>query len=293
MGVISIILPVTRATATLDRTVLHTQYEAGLWPTEIILASAAGPEVAEQAKSLGVRCVDCTLTSVARGLTPSHGVTGDGGDEGSAAIREQLAKGPSPLPYPLPRHREREIDRAELLNCGAAAATGEVLLFLSPESLVPRRFAESIWWTLRRPAVVGGGFDFEFEPHLASQEFDRHSLTAVRLMNRIRFRWTGNFGIEQGIFVRREVFDRIGGFRSVSRLEDLYFSRAMKRLGRTATLGPAMQTSPRRFLRGGVIREFVTDLLTLLSDGLGGGGEKIKRNEPQLLASSDVVKVKD
>jgi len=246
MGLISIILPVTDDSTRLDRTILHTQYEAGLWPTEIVVANSHGPEVNAIAAPLGVRVIDC--------------------EPG---------------------------DRAAILNCGAAAAKGDVLLFLSPDSLVPRLFTESIWWAFRDERVVGGAFDYEFDPFPYTYGFNRHALTAVRLLNRIRFRWTGNFLIEQGIFVRREVFDRIGGFQNVRQLEDLYFSRAMKRRGRTAVLAPPMQVSARRFLRRGVVRQFVGDLLLLVTDGFGGQGRqgavKFPRNKSQLSASSEVV----
>ncbi len=222
MGLISIILPITDDATRLDRTILHSQYEAGLWPTEVVVANALGPEVIPLATGEGVRVVDCP-------------------------------KG----------------DRASVLNFGAKAAKGDVLLFMSPDSLLPRRFTESIWWAFRDERVVGGAFDYEFDEFPHTHGYNRDALAVVRLLNRIRFRWTGNYLIEQGIFIRREVFDRIGGFRNDRRLEDLYFSRAMKRRGRTAVLGPAMRISPKRFLRHGVLRQFMTDLTLLFTDGLG------------------------
>jgi len=247
MGLISVILPVVADAGRLDRTVLHTQYEAGLWPTEIIVANTVGESAARKVQSLDVNLIECSSD-----------------------------------------------DRSEALNCGAKAAKGEVLLFLAADSLVPRRFAESIWWALRDPRVVGGAFDFEFDPYPYTHGATHNALDAVHLLNRIRFRWTGNFVIEQGIFVRREVFDKIGGFQRVQKLEDLYFSRAMKRRGRTAVLGPPMLASPRRFLRNGVIKQFVSDLLMLAFDGLGAKPRRPRgqnsQNKPQLPTLSEVVK---
>ncbi len=247
MGLISIIIPVTDDATRLDRTILHTQYEAGLWPTEIVVVNALGPEVNQLASGEGVRVIDCPAG-----------------------------------------------DRAGVLNCGAKAAKGDVLLFVAADSLVPRRFTESIWWAFRDERVVGGAFDYEFDTYPSVHGYNRHALTVVRLLNRIRFRWTGNFLIEQGIFIRRETYDAIVGFRNDRRLEDLYFSRAMKRRGRTAVLGPAMRISPRRFLRYGVLRQFVTDLTLLVTDGLGWQRQKavdnFPRNNSQLIASSGVVK---
>lgn len=159
--------------------------------------------------------------------------------------------------------------RADALNRGAAEASGQTIVFLHADSLLPSGFDRRIAAALGDPRVVGGAFDFEFGPDDGWTTLDRHLLRWVVLCNRVRYRWTGNFYGDQSIFVRRDVFDRIGGFPRVPILEDVGFSRRMRRAGRTAILRPPAVTSPRRFLARGVVRQFLDDLALLAFDSVG------------------------
>lgn len=159
--------------------------------------------------------------------------------------------------------------RAAAQNVGASAACGEVLLFLHADSLLPDGFPRLISRALDRSGVVGGAFDFEFSELPQTDALAAQCLRWVVLLNRIRYRWTGNFYGDQSIFVRRDVFGRIGGFPQVRLMEDIYFSRRLRGIGRTAILGPPVRTSPRRFLSHGVIRQFAQDLALLGCDSIG------------------------
>lgn len=159
--------------------------------------------------------------------------------------------------------------RATALNIGAAAARGQVLLFLHADTLLPRDFPHLIRRALRASSTVGGAFDFEFGEHPQSDGFAARCLRWVVLCNRLRYRWTGNYYGDQSIFVRRDVFDRVGGFPKVRLMEDIGFSRRMRGVGRTAILRPPVRTSPRRFVTRGVIRQFVQDLTLLGCDSFG------------------------
>ena len=132
--------------------------------------------------------------------------------------------------------------RAGLLNAGARGARGAVLLFVHADTLPPADYPAAIEAALADPAVVGGAFDFEFRERA-------WQLAAISALNRLRCRLTGNFYGDQGIFVRRTVFDRIGGFPRRQLFEDLLFSQAMRRLGPTVLLrGRRVKSSGRRLL---------------------------------------------
>ena len=140
--------------------------------------------------------------------------------------------------------------RAALMNAGARAARGDVLFFLHADSLPPPDFLALIRAALADPLAVGGAFDHQFtEPILG--------LWLVSTIDRIRFRLTKNYYGDQGIFVRRTVFERMGGFPDRAILEDLEFSRRLKRIGRTVLIPKPVQTSGRRFLSGGITRTFL------------------------------------
>lgn len=132
--------------------------------------------------------------------------------------------------------------RAGLLNAGARAARGDVLLFLHADTFPPADYTAAIQSALTDPAVVGGAFDFEFRERA-------WQLAVISAINRLRCRLTGNFYGDQGIFVRRAVFERLGGFPRRPIFEDLVFSQAMRRAGRTVLLrGRRARTSGRRLL---------------------------------------------
>jgi rSAM/selenodomain-associated transferase 2 len=168
---------------------------------------------------------------------------------------------------------EGSLSRAQALNRGAAAATatarGAHLLFLHADTLVPTGFAAAVRRALDRPGIVGGAFGFRFlrPPDLSVLYWKM--LGVVALMNNVRFRTSGNFYGDQAIFVRRSVFDRLGGFPERPLLEDLHFSRRMKRVGGTAILSPAVHSSARRFLDRGIIHQTIQDIRLIFADSLG------------------------
>ena len=134
--------------------------------------------------------------------------------------------------------------RARLMNAGAARARGSALLFLHADSLPPRDAVALIEAALRRPETVGGAFEFLF----AERAWTLRLLTAL---NRFRYRTTGNYYGDQGLFVRADVFRRLGGFRDLALMEDIDWSRRLRRAGRTVLLRAPMVTSGRRFLARG------------------------------------------
>jgi len=165
--------------------------------------------------------------------------------------------------------------RAEALNRGTAAARRDVLVFVHADTHQPIGFADVIARALADPRIVGGAFDWEWDEHPLNAGWNRACLKMVEMVNRTRFRWTHNFYGDQTIFVRRSVFDRIGGFPPVRLMEDIRFCRQMKRRGRVAILRPPVRTSPRRFVSRGVVRQFLHDLTLLAWESCGAKPEKL------------------
>lgn len=134
--------------------------------------------------------------------------------------------------------------RARLMNAGAAVATAPVLFFLHADSAPPLDAVPLIRRALEHPGTVGGAFEFRFAER-------RASLLLVTALNRIRYRLTRNYYGDQGLFVRSDAFRRFGGFRDVALMEDLDFSRRLRRTGRTVLIRAPVVTSARRFLTRG------------------------------------------
>jgi rSAM/selenodomain-associated transferase 2 len=140
--------------------------------------------------------------------------------------------------------------RAFQMNTGARASHGDVLAFVHADTIVPRTFSPNIAAALSDPGVVGGRFDVKLD---ASALPYRIIGAMISLRSRITRTGTG----DQAIFVRREVFERLGGFPELDLCEDLAFSRLLKRAGRVACLRTRVTTSARRWSRDGLARTVV------------------------------------
>lgn len=134
--------------------------------------------------------------------------------------------------------------RAALMNAGAMAANGDVLFFLHADSLPPPAAVMLIEQALGDERVVGGAFEHLFDE-------PGWSLRAITYINRVRYRLTHNYYGDQGMFVRADIFRRLGGFKDWALMEDIDLSQRMKRLGRTVLIPVPLRTSGRRFIARG------------------------------------------
>ena len=132
-----------------------------------------------------------------------------------------------------------ERGRGAQMHAGARAARGRALWFLHADTLPPADGAELIAEALRDPSVVGGNFDVCFDGGGRPARF----LTWLYP----RLRRLGLCYGDSGIFVRRETYERVGGFRPFPVFEDLDLVRRLRRAGRVAHLEATVHTSSRRF----------------------------------------------
>lgn len=140
--------------------------------------------------------------------------------------------------------------RALQMNCGAQHATGDILLFLHADTRLPPAAFPDIVAALEDPRYLGGRFDVELDG-------DHWLLKLIGAMINQRSRITKVGTGDQAIFVRREVFARIGGFPEIPLMEDIAFGRALKRLGGIACLRSRVVTSARRWESEGIWRTVI------------------------------------
>ncbi|MGD9631899.1 MULTISPECIES: TIGR04283 family arsenosugar biosynthesis glycosyltransferase [unclassified Afipia] len=165
-------------------------------------------------------------------------------DGGSADMTLAVASEFCDLAIAAPR------GRASQMNAGAALARGRYLLFLHSDTTLPDRACEEIATALGDSGGLWGRFDVKIRSDLAALGI------VARLMNS-RSRLTGIATGDQAIFVRRDVFERIGGFPDIPLMEDLAISKVLRRLGRPACLSLKVTTSGRRWEKHGVLRTIV------------------------------------
>jgi hypothetical protein len=147
-------------------------------------------------------------------------------------------------------------NRAYQQNLGAQAATGEVLLFLPADTQLPMGAMEILCKALEDSAVVGGGFERFFDsPSLI--------LRGTCQLATLRGYTLGWFLGDQALFVRREAFREVAGFRLLTVFEDYDLCRRLKKSGRLRCLRPPVVSSARRFSRGALVRSLKDLLLTV------------------------------
>jgi rSAM/selenodomain-associated transferase 2 len=158
--------------------------------------------------------------------------------------------------------------RARQMNVGAAIARGELFFFLHADTRPPRGFAAAIVEACG--VAIGGRFDVELDaPGVTYRVIE----AAINL----RSHWSGLFTGDQGLFIRRDVFESLGGYPDQPLLEDLALARAMRRRGRTAALRLRLRTSARRWQRHGVVRTVLLMWWIRLLDAVGVPPERIAR----------------
>jgi len=136
--------------------------------------------------------------------------------------------------------------RAAQMNAGAKAAMGDYLLFLHVDTRLPENARLALMKVFAAGAVWG-----RFDVRLSG---DRPLFRTIEASMNWRSRLTGIATGDQAMFVRRDVFERIGGFPEIPLMEDIALSGRLKRIARPACLRERVVTSSRRWEQNGTAR---------------------------------------
>ena len=136
--------------------------------------------------------------------------------------------------------------RARQMNAGAAAARGDVLLFLHADTRLPAHADQLVL-----EAIAAGSVWGRFDVSIAGRP---RMLRVVAAFMNARSRWSGVATGDQGMFVHRPAFERLGGFADQPLMEDVELSSRLRRIGRPTCLRARVITSGRRWEHRGVWR---------------------------------------
>ena len=179
------------------------------------------------------------------------------------AERIALASGATFVPCATP-------NRGQQMNLGAAASIGDVLIFQHCDTCLDDTHLEAIQSALADPRTVGGAFFRKFD--------GRHPrLMWLESVARFLTRHGGTLYGDQSIFVRREVFERLGGFAKIPLMEDVEFSRRLRGAGKIAVLDPPVASSARRHARKGAWRTTMQNGLFIVLYNLGVSPHRLHR----------------
>jgi rSAM/selenodomain-associated transferase 2 len=182
-------------------------------------------------------CLAQTLCSLRR-QRPRQIIVADGGS--TDGTREAAALADCFLMAPR--------GRASQMNAGAARAAGDVLLFLHADCTLEEGALEEVERRLRKRDVAAGCFRMTVGAGGWLYRLIDDCATA-------RVRLTGIAYGDQGLFLRRSLFARLGGFPPLRFMEDVFFTRRLRRHGRIVVARRRIFVSPRRWQRAGLIRQ--------------------------------------
>jgi len=162
--------------------------------------------------------------------------------------------------------------RSRQMNAGAARANGRGILFLHADTIPPDNAFELIAETLADPRFVGGAFRLFFDSDRVHYRVMSWFVTARSRLFRMPFG-------DQGIFCAAGYFRSVGGYADIPLLEDVEFSRRLRRLrGRLRILPAGVRTSCRRMEDEGVVRRVATNWLILVLYAIGVPPSRLARS---------------
>jgi rSAM/selenodomain-associated transferase 2 len=163
----------------------------------------------------------------------------------------------------------RNGNRGARLAAAAGAARGEILLFLHADSDPPKDALTAIRQTLSN-GTPAGAFSLGYRDADARMRW-------IAWWANLRSRLLGlPFG-DQGIFCRREIYERAGGFRSLPICDDVDLVRRLKRAGPLRIRPETTLTSPRRYQERGALRQVLRNWRVLMGYYLGVSPERLER----------------
>jgi len=158
--------------------------------------------------------------------------------------------------------------RARQMNTGAAVASGDILLFLHADTILPERYPQHVCRVLADGRTACGAFRFRIVGDFPGKRF-------VEAMTAFRSRCLAMPYGDQSLFLRRNDFVRLGGFKDLAIMEDYDFVLRARRLGCLALTEAAVLTSARRWQRLGVLRTTIVNQIMIAGYRLGVSPERL------------------
>ena len=170
--------------------------------------------------------------------------------------------------------------RARQMNAGAIAATGDILLFLHADTILPPHACDLARAALARPSVVAGAFGFAAPTGTPLGRI-------IDFAGRWRARLTGFPHGDQGLFVAASTFRELGGFPHLPTMEDWELVARLRRLGAVRILPEPALTSARAWERHGLLRVTALNLAVIAAYRLGVDPNRIARWRGRIAPVSD------
>jgi rSAM/selenodomain-associated transferase 2 len=156
------------------------------------------------------------------------------------------------------------------MNSGARLAKGDILLFLHADTRLPGDALDAVRTVMQRPDIVGGAFRLAFLPATPALRLIAWGTNMRTRLGRLPYG-------DQALFMRRQLFEALGGYADVPFLEDVKLVQALRRHGKLALLPQLVHTSGRRWLQDGVVYTTVRNNLLMVCYFCGVSPATLKR----------------
>ena len=163
--------------------------------------------------------------------------------------------------------QEGPMGRGSQQNLGAQHASGEALLFLHADSWLEEGGVQQVRDALCDTCAAAGAFQHRIDAKGVLYRL-------IERGNALRVRWRGMAYGDQGIFVRREVLQQVGGFPEIPLMEDVRLMRRLRGKRLVLLAGP-LHTSARRWQRHGVLRQTLRNWWLRLAEAVGVAPERL------------------
>ncbi|MFT4549309.1 MAG: glycosyltransferase involved in cell wall biosynthesis [Verrucomicrobiales bacterium] len=162
-------------------------------------------------------------------------------------------------------------NRGGQLDAGARVASGDVLVFHHSDTFLSQAHYESLRGVMvGDPELVGGAFYKDIRAHHPKVGW---SEPIVRLYSN----YIGVLYGDQSVFVRRSHYEGMGGFRVIPLMEDVDFSKRLRRSGKVTLIDPPLRTSMRKFKAEGAVWRKVQNVTLVFLFRLGVSPDRLHR----------------
>ena len=164
-----------------------------------------------------------------------------------------------------------EEGRGRQMNTGAAIASGEILIFLHADTRLPVNALDRIRHSLQKKQYVGGAFDLSIRS-------DKLILKVIATCASLRSRLTRIPYGDQAIFIRKDYFNKIGGYKEIPLMEDVELMKRIKKRGdKIYIFSDRVFTSPRRWEKEGIICCTLRNWIIIILYLIGISPDKLAR----------------
>jgi len=161
--------------------------------------------------------------------------------------------------------------RANQMNEGAKYATTEVLLFLHVDTILPKNALLHVKEALNDKNIVAGAFNFDFDTQKKGLKF----IAKVASWRSRRTRLP--YG-DQAIFIKKVVFEEIGGYEDMKLMEDVNLMQKLKKRDlKIKIINQKVITSPRKYEKNGIIYNMLRNWVLISLYFLGVNPEKLAK----------------